>query len=124
MLYTSYYARQKYNHSNPLYAISVSQPEGFSGMILDCVIPPWSIVSAYKNSLITENEYKQQYIAYLNSKKDIIEKAIRTLPDNSILLCYEAANKFCHRHILAEFITNNFNIPVTEWTDVKQESLF
>jgi len=34
---------------------------------------------------------------------------------NAYLLCYETPEKFCHRHLLAEWLNLNAGLNITEW---------
>ena len=102
MIYTSYFAKQKYNKSENLYAITYYKPPFFKGKYLECVAPSGDLVQNYKKGLIGQKKYQTLYIKYLEQHKEEIVKEIETLPDGSILLCYEGPGKFCHRHVLAE----------------------
>ena len=35
--------------------------------------------------------------------------------DNMILLCYEKSGDFCHRHVLADWLEENFGYRVEEY---------
>ena len=79
------------------------------------------MLNAYKNKQITEVQYKERYIAELDSHKDIVQMVFETLNkivgenQDLILLCYEKPSDFCHRHILAEYLYDKFNLEVEEY---------
>lgn len=73
--------------------------------------PSYELLMGYKNGQITPEEYTRQYIAYLDSVG--IDKVLEVLQDGDILLCWEAKGKFCHRHILAEWL-KSYGHTVTE----------
>ena len=107
MLYTSYFAKQRNNKMNTLYAITVNKPFWFKGNHLSIVAPTQDLLDRYKNGITSEEDYIKEYIEMLNNNKEIILNAISRLPDESILLCYEGPNKFCHRHLLANWLKEN-----------------
>lgn len=104
MLYTSYFSRQRNNKVNPLYAITVNKPSWFIGEHLKIVAPTSDLLSRYKQGITNEEEYTVEYLNMLENNKNDILTTIKSLPDESILLCYEGINKFCHRHILADWL--------------------
>ena len=118
LIYTSNYAR---NGKNPLaVAISVSVPQWYNGKRLSQLSPSWDIVSAYKNKSISEDEYAVEYFNLLKTRQlDPIE-IISIIPDKSILLCYEPPNQFCHRHLVAQWLSEGSDCVVEEWRTKKE----
>ena len=104
MLYTSYFSRQRNNKVNSLYAITVNKPSWFIGNHLKIVAPTLDLLNRYKQGITSEEEYTEEYLAMLENNKETILISIRSLPDESILLCYEGPGKFCHRHILSDWL--------------------
>ena len=112
MLYTSYFAKVKtFPADSHVYSISNSSP--FPLEKLPYLVPSWDLVKRYKDGIIDEASYTAEYIAMLETNKDAILSQILVLPDNSILCCYEGPGKFCHRHILADWL-NKHNIKCEE----------
>ncbi len=99
-LFTGYYAKHG-NHPNAV-AISQGVPEWFHGRVNKLVAPDWDIIMAYKNGQITEEEYTKRYTAQLD--RIGINKILTSFKDGDVLLCYEKSGRFCHRHILAEWL--------------------
>ena len=72
-----------------------------------------------KENQTIRNHYEVDFVANLGSKryyiqsaltlpdKEKILQAIKSLPDESMLCCYESPDKFCHRHILAKWLNEN-----------------
>ena len=113
MLYTSYFAHvNKIPKEYNLYYISNSTINP-NAQRLSCVVPDWKIVKDYKAGIIDEAIYTQKYLQMLEDNKDEILNQIKSLPDNSVLLCYEGKTKFCHRHILADWL-KTYNIKIEE----------
>lgn len=118
MIYTGYFARLKYYQSNGLTPVRISNGgNDIVELYVSVFIPDWSIVISHKNGLISNDQYRKHYMNQLDSiDKNSLSSVITELDNrNAILLCYEAPGKFCHRHILAEYIRNNFNIDVKEY---------
>ena len=74
-----------------------------------------------ENAIVTVGEYKidaEEYKKYLNT---LDKEEIRDDFDsphncnNTILLCYEKSGDFCHRHVLADWLEENFEYKVEEY---------
>lgn len=112
-IFTSYY--KKVEQQGPRYTlvqVSNSKPSWFPWDVIELkeVYPKWAIVSGLKNGEISEDEFRDIYSEQL-SKLDasvILDKLQYFSEQNNnkdvVLLCYEGSNKFCHRHILAEWL--------------------
>lgn len=99
-LYTSNYAR---NGSNPnAVAISIRPPDWYRGRTYADLAPTWEIVMGVKQGTITNDEYTRRYKLIL-SKLDP-HTTVNNLGEGAILLCYESPDKFCHRHLVAEWL--------------------
>lgn len=105
-VYTSYYARAcKILPDRRLVAISIGIPDNFNGEILRELNPPQKLLYKYKNKLCDEVEYTEIYtnevLKNLNAC-DIYNKL-----KGKAILCYCGKDKFCHRHIVLEWLKNN-----------------
>lgn len=128
MLYTSYYGNPCLDQ-NKVFPVQVSNsaPEGFSiKYVLKEVIPSWKdIVEPYKENLLSEVEYMVKYKRMLDSQEfairimleEIKEKASTLGLQDIVLLCYEKPGRFCHRHILAEWIKEKTGEEIKEYTN-------
>lgn len=102
-VYTSYYAVARCNIPNFLCtAISLRIPDNFKGTILRELAPSESLLKAYKYGGISEEEYIETYkfetLSKLNAK-EIYERV-----KGQVLLCYCGKGKFCHRHIILDWL--------------------
>lgn len=63
------------------------------------------------NDAWEEVKFKDRYISYLEENEDLVENIVERAKDGEKieLICYEKPPKKCHRHILIDFIHNNFN---------------
>ena len=128
MIYTGYYSKIKEYADSGLTLLSVSRtkPE-FAKSCIDIpqLFPSDKILWDYKKGKIDEMEYTSKYLDQLNELGvDRIIKMMQIFGDNVVLLCWESPEKFCHRHILADYISKNSNINVEEFGKEKEISLF
>ena len=128
MIYTGYYSKMKEYADLGLTLLSISRtkPE-FAKSCIDIpqLFPSDKILWDYKKGKIDEMEYTSKYLDQLNELGvDRIIKMIQIFGDNVVLLCWESPEKFCHRHILADYINKNSNINVEEFGKEKEISLF
>lgn len=98
-------------------AISRTVPDWYSGRRCLELAPSEKLLAGYKDGLVTVSEYKRVYIKQLGrlgSPTDVVNRIIAKFGDDAILLCYESVSKFCHRHVLAEWLdcgVKEFGIP-------------
>lgn len=120
-IFTSYYAKmKKCMREYALVRVSVSMPNWFPVNLsgIPELYPDWDLVDGIKNGSLTQGQYTQRYRAHLATlnKKAIISRLEQISnacgKDTVILLCYEAPDKFCHRHLVAEWLGN-----VKEWRE-------
>lgn len=108
-LYTSYFSHCSYGPKTV--AICRRVPDWYTGRRCMLLAPSYELLWNYKNGWVTEDEYREEYLNYLDSIG--IDRALSELKDGDILLCWEGKGKFCHRHILASWLMKHGHI-VTE----------
>ena len=60
-------------------------------------------------------EYQKQVLSLLNPKIVLYElEKMTSKSEMVVLLCYEKPKDFCHRHIVADWITKNTNTKIKE----------
>jgi hypothetical protein len=107
---TSYYSKSAKNPN----AVSIAArcPEWYKGREYKQLAPKYWFFKKYKEDG-DEEFYKEQYqklvLDFLDPKQVYEE-----LGENAVLLCWEAADKFCHRHLVAEWLMKNLNIKIEE----------
>lgn len=102
MIYTSNFSNLKNMDMSKCLSISIGTPLWFDGESYDDLKPTWDIVMGHKNGNINDEEYTKIYYDTILSKlnpKEIYEKL-----DNKILLCWCGKNKFCHRHLIENWL--------------------
>lgn len=120
MIYTGYYAKLK-NYSifdMDFVAISGKRPDFYEGLYYSDFAPRYEMFQRWKNKEITNEGYTKEYKAWLDSlDKEEIRKDFEkynVVGKDCILLCYEKAGDFCHRHVLADWLEENFGFKVEE----------
>ena len=116
---TSYYYKVR-NKAEDHYkvAISLTAPTGEYYSYAVKLAPTQDMLWYYKNSFISEAEYTRMYKEILDKLKSdgALSGFVEDLKvhDKVLLLCYEGKYKFCHRHILAEYLNKHYGLNITE----------
>lgn len=121
MIYTSYFAKLSKLPANitPI-AICGKSPEWYKGIQYKKLAPKWSFFSVWKQT--HDNEY---YIKHFNEEvlntlnvetviKELYSLAGKNQDNDIVLICYEKPGDFCHRHLVADWLTSN-GYPVEEY---------
>lgn len=69
--------------------------------------PSWQIVMDVKAQIISPEEYTEEYIRMMEEsylKHPEIWQEVMQASGELIVTCFCPVNKFCHRHLLVEFI--------------------
>ena len=131
-IYTSYYGSKLIDPKNQ-YLVKISNSAPAAIQINDDLkeaIPSWNnLVRPYKAGQIGDDEYTQGYLTQLNNKESNLLRSLEQIRQNAgnkdlILLCYEKPGAFCHRHILARWLSTRLNEEVTELTTTTESTLF
>lgn len=113
-IYTGYYAQMKRYRQMGLIPVSIAYltPQWYDGEVCFELAPSRTLLKRWKQGEITEEEYTKQYLHHLDNDVQWSKvwkklKQISAKYDGSdlVLCCYEKAGDFCHRHILAEYLT-------------------
>lgn len=126
-IYTSNYTNVR--HGNK---ISISKDKGkdagYEGDVLLSLAPKEQFFRIWKNNRgkISDEENNAYYIK--NFYEQILKNMnpdtfIETLPNNSILLCYEENNCFCHRHLVAFWLELFLDIKTFEVKEIDNYKL-
>ncbi len=110
MIHTSYFAKSAKNPN----AVSIAgkAPDWYKGREFKILAPKYWFFKKYKEDGDKEF-YSIQYSKEILDKLDPIE-IYNTLGENAVLLCWEKPGEFCHRHLVAEWLTYHLDISVTE----------
>lgn len=104
MIYTGYYANMRKapeGHDYKFVSISRGNPTWFTEPLADLndLKPSWGMINLAK-----EHNYVEFVKAYQAQLDQIsIRDVMDMLEDESIMLCFEGKDKFCHRHIARDW---------------------
>ena len=107
---TSYYSKNA-NNKNAI-SIAGKCPDFYKGREYKTLAPKYWFFKKYKKDGDEEFYTKQYYKEVLNKLDP--KKTYEELGENAILLCWEAPDKFCHRHIVAKWISLSLGIEIKE----------
>lgn len=121
-IYTSYFAAiSKLPKGCALISIARKNPVGITFYAMPQLAPSYDILREYKSCGGTKARYAQRYISEVLNCLDpedtynYICSIVRASGKNcAVLLCYEKPYNFCHRHIVADWLTKSGH-PVKEW---------
>ena len=118
-MYTGYFAKIKTYEKAGLIPIAICGriPNWYKGLWYKKLAPKWSFFNEWKNGTKHkgDNDY---YIQHFNNEvldklsilqviEDLQKIANTKDTDKIILLCYEKPGDFCHRHLVADWLTKN-----------------
>lgn len=118
-MYTGYFAKIKTYEKAGLISIAICGgiPNWYKGLWYKKLAPKWSFFNEWKNGTEHkgDNDY---YIQHFNNEvldklsilqviEDLQKIANTKDTDKIILLCYEKPGDFCHRHLVADWLTKN-----------------
>ena len=126
MIYTSSY---KDCVTNKLNTYSISKDKGKdANYVGDCYLalaPKENFFRVWKNNIgkVDEIENNKYYINefYHQILENLDPQDIYNQLDNSVLLCYEDNNQFCHRHLVAAWFELFLDVEISEIKVVNDE---
>lgn len=120
-IYTSYYANlRKIPDDIVRISIAGKAPAWYTGLQYKKVAPKTGFFLEWKKN--KDNDY---YIKHYNSEVLSMLVAQNVYDDltklssnvDCVLLCYERPEDFCHRHLVADWLSRELNIDVKEWSN-------
>lgn len=106
-------------------AICLKCPTDYNGYWMPELAPPQEMLSEYHETW-DEETYTEKYQKIL-SKLDagaVYDKLQKYgAGKDVVMLCYEPAGEFCHRHLVGRWLEEQNIIPVEEWTDTEQQEM-
>jgi uncharacterized protein YeaO (DUF488 family) len=128
MIYTGYYAQIKDYEQNGLIPVGISGkiPDGFKGIRYQQLAPKYSWWKQWHDEHMSDDWFTKKYYETVLNQLDPTQvlQDLQKFGKNVILLCYETPEKFCHRHIAAQWLNNKLNLEVNEYSRPKQPDLF
>lgn len=125
-IYTSYFGRKGLLEKAGIVPIGIAlwKPKWFQGISYMPVAPKSFML---KDPQQTREQYIERYqkLVLDTLKVERVVADIERLSGgrDAALLCYEKPGDFCHRHLLAQWITEQSGLEVTEWmTDEERKA--
>lgn len=121
MIYTGYFAKVKQYENAGLTTVSISgkAPDFYKGPEYKALAPRWQMFNDWKKGKIDNFGYTELFNQHLETlDKESVRRALESFGENVILLCYEKPGDFCHRHLVADWLENNFGMRVDEYDQV------
>lgn len=116
---TSYFSSSKLKELPKSYvkiSIAGKKPDGFECQEFKKLAPKYSFFKEYKDGKINEEEYTKRYyddvLRHLDSTQIIHLLGVHG--SNIVLLCWESSDKFCHRHIVSNWMKKELDIEIEE----------
>src|SRR5574344_392273 len=123
MIYTSYFAKLKSLPDNIIpISICGKAPDWYKGLQYKKLAPKYDFFMEWKKNY--DNDYyikcfKEQVTDKLDADNVIDDIGFLTGYDqtkNICLICYEKPTDFCHRHLVAKWLSEN-GYPCEEWQE-------
>jgi hypothetical protein len=113
MIYTSYFAKIKSLPDNIIpISICGKAPDWYKGLQYRKLAPKYDFFMKWKEN--HDNDYyikcfNEQVLDKLDPEKTVYELLITTsgAKKEVCLICYEKPSDFCHRHLVADWLTKN-----------------
>jgi uncharacterized protein YeaO (DUF488 family) len=105
---TSYFAH--YKGQNGI-AITAYKPKFWNGPVYSSLAPSKDLLNRYKSGQVTDEQYVVEFKAHLST---LDTQKVWSDVGDKVLLCYETADKFCHRHLVAAWIRESLGHEVLE----------
>ena len=125
MIYTGYWAKTKEYEQNGLTPVGISgwTPDGYTGKTYKKLAPKYSWWKEWHDKKLSEKWYTAKYnetvLATLNPT--VVATEIQSFGKDVVLLCFETPEKFCHRHIVAQWLKEKTGIKVQEYDLLKKQ---
>jgi Protein of unknown function, DUF488. len=108
-IYTSYFSRLRAIDQKKMIPVAVSRgiPAWYSGHVMQEMAPSWDLVKKMKSCTTRQmgaTEYLCQTLYPLCPKQ--IRSRLQAISQGKdvVLLCWESAGEFCHRHLIAAWL--------------------
>lgn len=120
-IYTSYYANlRKIPDDIVRISIAGKAPAWYTGLQYKKIAPKIGFFLEWKRN--KDNNY---YIEHYDSEvlstlvAQNVYDDLKRLSNNTdcVLLCYERPEDFCHRHLVADWLSKELDIDVNEWSN-------
>lgn len=127
MLYTSYISNMKNLPEGKMILITRWAPKSLDlskfddAQWISSLAPTDRLLASYKNGTMTKVDMLNRYKEYLTNSLAVNEILLNIANEvkegkNVYLICYEKEPFDCHRSVLAQYISEKYNIPWKEYS--------
>ena len=119
MIYTGYWAKIKEYELNNLTPVGISgwSPDGYTGKTYKKLAPKYVWWKEWHDNNLSEqwyiNKYQETVLGVLDP--NVVAQDLQKMGQNVVLLCFETPDKFCHRHLVAEWLNSETKCDVREY---------
>lgn len=114
-VWTGYYAQMKKYVKADLVPVSIAYgtPVWYMGETCFELAPSRKLLVSYKKGLVDQEEYTKQYLQFLKTVDwsltigKLFDISDKHQGKDLVLCCFEKPDDFCHRHLLAEYLTKH-----------------
>lgn len=110
---TSYFANWRKLQKDGYTIVSVAHLSIPNTLRIQELAPSYDIVRGHKAGYVSDEIFKDEYLYQLDHVDFTV--ILPRLHGKVALCCYEKPGDFCHRHILAEYLNNKFNLSIQEY---------
>lgn len=107
---TSYYSKSAKDPN--AVSIAAKCPVWYTGREYKKLAPSYDLLMKYKEDH-DEEFYKEQYQKQVLDKLDP-KQVYKELGENAVLLCWENSEKFCHRHLVSDWLMKSLGVKIEE----------
>ncbi len=128
MIYTGYFSKTKEYEQNGLIPVGISGkiPDGFTGLRYQKLAPKYDWWKHWHDEKLSDQWFKERYYETVLNQLDpfVVVQELQSFGENIVILCYETPEKFCHRHLIAEWLNNKVGTSIREFEFKSQPDLF
>lgn len=128
MIYTGYYSQIKEYESNGLIPVGISGkiPDGFNGARYQQLAPKYTWWKQWHDEHMSNDWFVEKYYETVLNQLNpaIVLQDLQKIGKDVVLLCYETPEKFCHRHIVAQWLNVSLGLNICEFKCEPQPCLF
>lgn len=110
-IYTSYFARLNKLPKNIIpISICGKAPDWYKGIRYKVLAPKYSFFQEWKQNQDNQYYIEHFYAEVLNNlnAEEVVKRLSELSGGNDVaLICYEKSDDFCHRHLVADWLTVN-----------------
>ena len=128
MIYTGYYSKTKEYESHGLTPVGISGkiPDGFMGSRYQQLAPKYDWWKQWHDEHMSNDWFVEKYYETVLNQLNpaLVLSDLQKIGKDIVLLCYETPEKFCHRHLAAEWLNKKLNLNICEFKLPEQPDLF